>query len=388
MAKTQTFNGFVKFVGTEAAYTAMTQSAAGKLIFAEITDITPAQSVTDMTGTGDSKIHEFRIFANGIEYNLTNRAAFNAAVAKLREAASINVEEFVGTGATELTESLISAGNLQTTLETLAQRIQDNYDAGIVTIEHTAPTTADTQLVYTFKQGGNSIGTVNIPRDQFLKKAEIVYGEYDPQTGFTPINDSEKEYYASEEHSAAANAKTYLHFVFQVSDAQGYHDEDLYLDASSLIDVYTGLENQTGATSAKTADILVHVDEDNKIWAEIKSDSVQIARLDARIDALSHAQDLSSLNAGIDVQKSGTGTTIELQHATSHVTGQSTSDVDYLEISAESDNEGIRIAEGAIQHDIVSGSASTKLVTEAAVWNTLAWDVYEPAAANEPSQEG
>lgn len=388
MAKTQTFNGFVKFVGTEAAYNTLKAQAAGKLIFAEITDITPAQSVTDMTGTGDSKIHEFRIFANGIEYNLTNRAAFNAAVAKLREAASINVEEFVGSGATELTESLISAGNLQTTLETLAQRIQDNYDAGIVTIEHIAPTTADTQLVYTFKQGGTSIGTVNIPRDQFLKKAEIVYGEYDPESGeFTPVNNPAHFSANTEEHSAEANAKTYLHFVFQVSDAQGYHDEDLYLDASSLIDVYTGLENQTGATSAKTADILVHVDADNKIWAEIKEDSEQIARLDARIDALSHAQDLSSLNAGIDVQKSGTGTTIELQHATSHVTGQSTSDVDYLEISAENDNEGIRIAEGAIQHDIVSGSASTKLVTEAAVWNTLAWDVYEPAASNEPSQQ-
>lgn len=378
MAKSQTFNGFVKFVGTEAAYNTLKAEAAGKLIFAEITDITPAQSVTDMTGTGDSKIHEFRIFANGIEYNLTNRAAFNAAVAKLREAASINVDAFVGTGATKQAESLISAGNLQATLETLAQRIQDNYDAGIVTIEHTAPTTADTQLVYTFKQGGNSIGTVNIPRDQFLKVAEIVYGEYDPQTGFTPINDSEKEYYASEEHSAAANAKTYIHFVFQVSDAQGYHDEDLYLDASSLIDVYTGLEEQSDpSTSAKTADILVHVDDDNKIWAEIKEDSVQIARLDARIDALSHAQDLSSLNAGIDVQKSETGTTIELQHATTTVGG---AEVGYLDIVEESGNEGIRIAEGAIQHDIVSGSASTKLVTEAAVWNTLAWDVIEPAA--------
>lgn len=386
MAKTQTFNGFVKFVGTEAAYNTLKAEAAGKLIFAEITDITPAQSVTDMTGTGDQKIHEFRIFANGIEYNLTNRAAFNAAVAKLREAASINVDAFVGTGATKQAESLISAGNLQATLETLAQRIQDNYDAGIVTIEHTAPTTADTQLVYTFKQGGTSIGTVNIPRDQFLKKAEIVYGEYDPESGeFTPVNNPAHFSANTEEHSAEANAKTYLHFVFQVSDAQGYHDEDLYLDASSLIDVYTGLENQTGATSAKTADILVHVDDDNKIWAEIKEDSEQIVRLDARIDALSHAQDLSSLNAGIDVQKSGTGTTIELQHATTTVGG---AEVGYLDIVEESNNEGIRIAEGAIQHDIVSGSASTKLVTEAAVWNTLAWDVYEPAAANEPSQEG
>lgn len=385
MAKTQTFNGFVKFVGTEAAYNTLKAEAAGKLIFAEITDITPAQSVTDMTGTGDQKIHEFRIFANGIEYNLTNRAAFNAAVAKLREAASINVEEFVGSGATQLTESLISAGNLQTTLETLAQRIQDNYDAGIVTIEHTAPTTADSQLVYTFKQGGHSIGTVNIPRDQFLKVAEIVYGEYDPQSGeFTPVNNP--EYYSADtrDHSLSADAKTYIHFVFQVSDAQGYHDEDLYIDASSLIDVYTGLEEQSDpSTSAKTADILVHVDDDNKIWAEIKKDSVQIARLDARIDALSHAQDLSSLNAGIDVQKSGTGTTIELQHATTTVGG---AEVGYLDIVEETGNEGIRIAEGAIQHDIVSGSASTKLVTEAAVWNTLAWDVIEPAA-NEPSQQ-
>jgi len=383
MAKTQTFNGFVKFVGTEAAYNTLKAESAGKLIFAEITDITPAQSVTDMTGTGDQKIHEFRIFANGIEYNLTNRAAFNAAVAKLREAASINVNAFTEEGA-EI--PLINAGTLQATLEELAVRIKNNAQAGKVTLEHTGDTTTD--LVYTIRQGGEFVGDINIPRDQFLKEAEIVQGTYDPQSGFTPIN-------ISGEHSASADAHTYIHFVFVVRDTTGetpsYAEKDVYLDASALIDVYAGLSDQSESESAverkKTEDILVHVDENNKIYAVIRPNGALETRINDAIAALAQAQELSSANKGIKIESGATGTTLTLQHATSHVTGQSTSDVDYLEISAENENEGIRIAEGAIQHDIVSGSASTKLVTEAAVWNTLAWDVYEPAAANEPLQQ-
>ena len=372
MAKSQTFNGFVKFIGTEAAYTAMTQSAAGKLIFAEITDITPAQSVTDMTGTGDSKIHEFRIFANGIEYNLTNRAAFNAAVAKLREAASINVEAFVGTGKTKQAASLISAGTLQATLETLAQRVQDNYDAAIVTVD--SDLTGDTKnLVYTINQGGEKIIDINIPRDQFLKKAEIVYGEYDPATGFTPVNNG--EYYTGDttDHSLSADAKTYIHFVFQVNDeVSGSVESHVYLDASSLIDVYTGMADQKDtADSAKTEDILVHVTEDNEIYAVIRPNGALETRINAAIEAIRQAQDLSSTNAGIKVIKTSDGTTVTLQVATTTV---GSTEVGYLDIVEESGNEGVRIAEGAIQHDIVSGSASTKLVTEAAVWNTLAWD--------------
>ena len=374
MAKTQTFNGFVKFVGVESAYNTLKASAAGKVIFAEITDITPAQAVTDMTGTGDSKIHEFRIFANGIEYNLTNRAAFNAAVAKLREAASINVEAFEGTGTEgkKQAEYLIQAGTLKAALETLAQRVQNNYEAAIVTVDHVAPTTADTVLRYTVNQGGNKIIDIDIPRDQFLKEANIVHGTYDEETHeFTPMP-------WDGEHSASADVHTYIHFVFQVSSEQGgYNEEDVYLDASSLIDVYEGLPEQSdAATSAKTADILVHVDADNKIWAEIKEDSEQIARLDQRIDDLGRAQSLSSLNAGIDVQSAATGTTIELQHATTTV---GTGETQYLDIVDESGNKGIRIKEEAVEHTIVSDSGSTQLVTEAAVWNTLAWDVYESA---------
>lgn len=374
MAKTQTFTGLIKFVGTLAAY--QEKQAEGKLIFAQITDQPANASVSAMTGSeGDI---EYRIYANGVDYILPNRAAFKNAVENLRVAANINVEALTGTTG----QTLINAGTLQAVLNELAQEVDANQKAGVITVESSGITE---DIVYIIKQGGNDVGHINIPRDQFLKDAEIVHGSIDPDDGhFIP------DTAFTGEHSASADSRTFIHFTFVVRDTTGatpsYEEKHVYLDATDLIDVYAGLEDKAGtAESAKTEDILVHVDANNKIYAVIRPNGALETRINDAIAALAQAQELSSANKGIKIESGATGTTLTLQNATSHVTGQSTSDVDYLEISAENNNEGIRIAEGAIQHDIVSGSASTKLVTEAAVWNTLAWDVYEPAAAQEPA---
>lgn len=367
----QTFTGLIKFVGTLAAYEA--KQAEGKLIFAQITDQPANASVSAMTGS-EGNI-EYRIYANGVDYVLPNRAAFKNAVENLRVAANINVEALTGTTG----QTLINAGTLQAVLNELAQEVDANQKAGVISVE-TSGITED--IVYIIKQGGNDVGHINIPRDQFLKDAEIVHGSIDPDDGhFIP------DTAFTGEHSASADSRTFIHFTFVVRETgatPSYGEKHVYLDATDLIDVYTGLEDKAGtADSAKTEDILVHVDENNKIYAMIRPNGALETRINDAIAALAQAQELSSANKGIKIESGATGTTLTLQHATTTVGG---SEVGYLDIVEETGNEGIRVAEGAIQNDIVSGSASTKLVTEAAVWNTLAWDVYEPAAA-EPAEE-
>lgn len=373
----QTFTGLIKFVGTLAAYEA--KQAEGKLIFAQITDQPANASVSAMTGSeGDI---EYRIYANGVDYVLPNRAAFKNAVENLRVAANINVAAFTEQGA-EI--PLINAGTLQATLEELAVRIKNNAQAGKVTLEHTGDTTTD--LVYTIRQGGEFVGDINIPRDQFLKEAEIVQGTYDPQTGFTPIN-------ISGEHSASADAHTYIHFVFVVRDATGatpsYAEKDVYLDASALIDVYAGLSDQSESESAveraKTEDILVHVDENNKIYAVIRPNGALETRINDAIAALAQAQELSTANKGIEITSAATGTTLALKVASTTIEDIASAETEasYLAVDGNDGSKALRINEAKVEHAIVADAASDKLVTEAAVWNTLAWE--EVGSTAEPA---
>lgn len=378
----QTFTGLIKFVGTLAAYQA--KQAEGKLIFAQITDQPANAAVSAMTGEAGNI--EYRIYANGVDYVLPNRAAFQNAVENLRVAANINVAAFTEEGA-EI--PLINAGTLQATLQELAVRIKNNQEAGEVTVESSGVTE---DIVYIIKQGGNDVGHINIPRDQFLEDVEIVHGEYDPETGFTPIN-------ISGEHSASADARTYIHFTFVVrttGETPSYTERELYLDATDLIDVYAGLADQAGtADSAKTEDILVHVDENNKIYAMIRPNGALETRIDAAISALTEAYNLRSKNLGIEVEHSATGTTVELKVASTTIEDIASAETEASYLAVDEAGEGakaLRINEAKVEHAIVADAASDKLVTEAAVWNTLAWEevgsAANPADVEEEEQTG
>ena len=370
----QTFTGLIKFVGTLAAYQA--KQAEGKLIFAQITDQPANASVSAMTGSeGDI---EYRIYANGVDYILPNRAAFKNAVENLRVAANINVEALTGTTG----QTLINAGTLQAVLNELAQEVDANQKAGVITVESSGITE---DIVYIIKQGGNDVGHINIPRDQFLKDAEIVHGHFDPDTHeFVPDNNF------SGEHSASADSRTFIHFTFVVRDTTGethsYGEKHVYLDATDLIDVYAGLEDKAGtADSAKTEDILVHVDANNKIYAEIRPNGALETRINNAISALAQAQELSSANKGIEITSAATGTTLALKIASTTIEDIASAETEasYLAVDGNDGSKALRINEAKVEHAIVADAASDKLVTEAAVWNTLAWE--EVGSTAEPA---
>lgn len=95
-------------------------------------------------------------------------------------------------------------------------------DDGKVTIDTTS-TTAGMLKSYNIKQGGASIGTIDIPKDFLVKSGSIVSGTWAGDT-FTP--------------STSGTDKA-LALVLNTKDGSGT-DETIYINVKDLVDVYTG----------------------------------------------------------------------------------------------------------------------------------------------------
>ena len=129
----------------------------------------------------------------------------------------------------------------------------------------TASDPGDYAKVYELKQGGNLIGTIDIPKDIVVKEGKLVYGKWE---GDTFLENDEEHHYGDE-----PAIKLVLN-----------NDEIIYINAKDLVDVYTAgnginLENNVVSIkyNAHSEDFLV-VDADG-----IKVEGIQAA-IDAKAD--------------------------------------------------------------------------------------------------------
>lgn len=152
-------------------------------------------------------------------------------------------------------------------------------EAGSVTVEKLETATSGYLASYVVKQGGSSVGaTIDIPKDFLVKSAttgkataeDVAEGGKLYGKGFT-------------------EGDTYLDFVINTKNNDGT-DEHMYVNASALVDVYTGKDGTT---------VNVTVGDDNGIAAEVKDGSLGETKLD---DALKTK--LSDLRSNVDTVSS------------------------------------------------------------------------------------
>lgn len=124
-----------------------------------------------------------------------------------------------------------------------------------VTLE-SADGTGSTLKTYTVKQGGTSIGTIDIPKDFLVKSGEVKTVET-----------------AGQPYSGAVVGDKYLDFVVNAKDSS-VAESHIYIPVKDLVDVYTG-----GATSTVT----VKVDSSNLITANVNTGSITTSLLDSSV---------------------------------------------------------------------------------------------------------
>lgn len=138
-------------------------------------------------------------------------------------------------------------------------KVKSAIDAAIsgttVTISSEAGT-GNVSQVYTIKQGTTTIGTINIPKDQFLKSAALVKGTW-ASDKFT--------------ESATGTGKA-IKLVMNIDGDDSDSTVDvLYINVADLVDVYTA---QGGATEVQVA-----ISDSNVISATIVNGSVNANKL-------------------------------------------------------------------------------------------------------------
>ena len=152
-------------------------------------------------------------------------------------------------------------------------------EAGSVIVEKLETATAGYLASYVVKQGGSKVGaTIDIPKDFLVKSAT---------TGKATAEDVAEGGKLFGKGFAVGD--TYLDFVINTKDNDGTV-EHMYVNASALVDVYTGKDGTT---------VKVTVGDDNGIAAEVKDGSLGETKLD---DALKTK--LSDLRSNVDTVSS------------------------------------------------------------------------------------
>lgn len=156
-------------------------------------------------------------------------------------------------------------------------------EAGSVIVEKLETATAGYLASYVVKQGGSKVGaTIDIPKDFLVKSAT---------TGKATAEDVAEGGKLFGKGFAVGD--TYLDFVINTKDNDGTV-EHMYVNASALVDVYTGKDGTT---------VNVTVGDDNGIAAEVKDGSLSETKFD---DALKTK--LANLRANINTVSVDLGT--------------------------------------------------------------------------------
>lgn len=120
----------------------------------------------------------------------------------------------------------------------------------------------DFAKVYTIKQGGESIGTINIPKDIVIKEGKLVYGAWE---GEEFHENTEETHYGDE-----PAIKLVLN-----------NDDVIYINAKDLVDVYTegnGIEIVDNKISIK-------LDRDGEAFLSVGEDGLKLSGVQTAIDS-------------------------------------------------------------------------------------------------------
>lgn len=159
------------------------------------------------------------------DVKLSNQPEITAAVEKITTAEGeiTTLKDAVGT-ITDLTTD--EKSNLVVAINELVTKVTNTQAAGKITMAESTP--EGYAKAYTIKQGETTVGTINIPKDMVV------------QSGSVEVKDTAGVW---------GDPGTYIHLVV-ANDTE----DDLYINAASLIDIYTAAENATEVQLAVTAD--------------------------------------------------------------------------------------------------------------------------------------
>lgn len=147
-------------------------------------------------------------------------------------------------------------------LEKIEGKIKENYEKGIVTLSSTTPTESGSTIAkkYTIYQGGVSIGDIDVYKDSFLKRVELI---------------DKDGHVIDEQHPGIAK---YIRFVFQLSDGS---ESIVTIPLGSFIQ---DLEAGSGLVVDSEGRLNVVKDENSEDFLEIYEDSIAIVGVQDAID--------------------------------------------------------------------------------------------------------
>lgn len=150
-----------------------------------------------------------------------------------------------------------------TVVDALAALADELTDALTVTLESSDD--PDYAKVYTLKQGGEIVGTINIPKDIVIKEGKLVHGYWSGDT------------FVEDEQGTDVAIKLVLN-----------NDDVIYINAKDLIDTYTA----GNGISLENNEISVKIDESGEPFLTVGEDGVKIDGIQAAIDAKADAERL------------------------------------------------------------------------------------------------
>lgn len=178
------------------------------------------------------------------------------------DGAGINLEEVAYTGAAADVSVADVGGKLEaTTVEgALAELADAAGDKAVYFTDNTSTTGTDYATIYKIYQGSTGsaaspvaeelVGTINIPKDQFVNDAELVditYSEGHLYDGVTDVTELIK---GAGGTATAADAGKYFKIVFELSGTATKDKSTIYISVKELSHVYTG-----GATAEVSVSI-------------------------------------------------------------------------------------------------------------------------------------
>ena len=206
-----------------------------------------------------------------VDGNAADVEALKDAVAKINEKIGSGFSDKTLTEAIEEVNAKLGEGF--SAEHTVAQALQALETALTTALTITLESSDDPDYakVYTLKQGGNTVGTINIPKDIVVKEGKLVYGAWD---GDEFHENTEEIHYGDE-----PAIKLVLN-----------NDDVIYINAKDLVDVYTAgngiiLENN---------EISIKLDRNGEPFLTVGADGLKLSGVQAAIDAKADAERLEA----------------------------------------------------------------------------------------------
>jgi len=268
-------NGKV-YANKDAAYQGLTQAATNDGV-AKL-----ARYLEEISG--ETKIRTIvGFYANAAEmedngggqssYTILDIDGSAADVQEIRdEIADIN--DIIGTGVSPktLTEAINEInetfGSGITTSHTVADALEELGDALVEALTITLESSEDDPdyaKVYTLKQGGNLVGTINIPKDIVIKEGKLVHGYWSGDT------------FTEDEEGPDVAIKLVLN-----------NDDVIYINAKDLIDTYTAGDGIT----LEDNEISIKYNPHSEDFLVVDGDGIKVQGIQAAIDAKADAERL------------------------------------------------------------------------------------------------